>query len=126
MLYTCNSSESAGFYILMIYIPDCIQSYAGIFADDTKLYHPIFSPDDSDFAKIMILILFCSGVILGYTEIIPKCHYNTIGRSSPRSRHPPIMLKILPIMLCCTAQYYAQIMLKHFPYFANKFAVMGT
>jgi len=45
-------------------------------------------------------------------------------------RDPPIMLKILPIMLCCTAQnftHYAQIMLNiftlQFPCFANKLAL---
>jgi len=31
-------------YVLMIYVPDVVQSYAGIFADNTKIYRPITSP----------------------------------------------------------------------------------
>ena len=35
------------FIIYVNDLPDCIQSYLGIFADDTKLYRPICSSEDS-------------------------------------------------------------------------------
>jgi len=33
-------------------LPDCIRSYLGIFADDTKLYCPISSPEDPSILQL--------------------------------------------------------------------------
>ena len=69
--------------------------------------------------------------------VIAAVHAEMLQLSLMYIRDPPIMLKILPIMLCCTTQNfyllysnYAQALcligMPHFPCLSNKFAVMGT
>ena len=68
-------------------LPDCTQSYAGIFADDTKPYRPICSPDDSLTLQndIYSVLQWCN-TWLSFLNF-PKCHYNTIGCSSSSTEY---------------------------------------
>ena len=70
------------FIIYVNDLPDCIQSYLGIFADDTKLYRPICSSEDSSILQedIDATLQWCD-TWLSFLNL-PKCHYSTIGHSS--------------------------------------------
>ena len=67
------------FIIYVNDLPDCVQSYMGIFADDTKIYRPIISPTDYNILQsdINSVLQWCDIwlLFLNYS----KCHYNSIG-----------------------------------------------
>ena len=79
-----------GTILFIIYVndlPDCIQSYLGIFADDTKLYRPICSSEDSSILQedIDSALQWCD-TWLSFLNL-PKCHYSTIGHSSSSTEY---------------------------------------
>ena len=75
------------FIIYVNGLPECIQSYLGIFADGTKLYHPICSSEDSSILQedIDSALQWCD-TWLSFLNL-PKCHYSTIGHSSPNTEY---------------------------------------
>ena len=70
------------FIIYVNDLPDVIQSYVGIFADDTKIYHPITSPIDYDIFQVDInsALQWCDVWLSFFNS--SKCHHNRIGSSS--------------------------------------------
>ena len=67
------------FIIYVNDLPDCVQSYMGIFADDTKIYRPIISPTDYNILQsdINSVLQWCD-IWLSFLNY-SKCHYNSIG-----------------------------------------------
>jgi len=91
------------FIIFVNDLPDCIQSYLGIFADDTKLYRPISSSGDPLILQddINSTLQWCD-TWLSFLNF-PKCHHNTIGHSSSNTEYVlPSEVEDIPI--CTVAE----------------------
>ena len=67
--------------LFIIYIndlPDALLSFSGLFADDTKLYHPITSPVDTDLLqRDLNFVLEWCGTWLSFLSF-PKCKHMSI------------------------------------------------
>jgi len=69
------------FIIYVNDLPDVIQSYVGIFADDTKIHHPITSLIDYDILQsdTNSALQWCDAWLSLLNS--SKCHHNSIGSS---------------------------------------------
>ena len=75
--------------LFIIYIndlPESVQSYAAIFADDTKLYRPIINAEDSNILQsdLDLLVEWCKVWLMNFNY--SKCKHLPFGHNSP-SRH---------------------------------------
>ena len=75
--------------LFIIYIndlPESVQSYTAIFADDTKLYRPIINAEDSNILQsdLDLLIEWCKVWLMNFNY--SKCKHLPFGHNSP-SRH---------------------------------------
>ena len=71
--------------LFIIYIndlPEVVQSYIAIFADDTKLYRPIITPDDSNVLQSDLdLDEWCKVWLMNFNYT--KCKHLSFGHNSP-------------------------------------------
>ena len=67
-------------------LPESVQSYTAIFADDTKLYRPIINAEDSNILQsdLDLLVEWCKVWLMNFNY--SKCKHLPIGHNSP-SRH---------------------------------------
>ena len=75
--------------LFIIYIndlPESVQSYTAIFADDTKLYRPIINAEDSNILQsdLDLLVEWCKVWLMNFNY--SKCKHLPFGHNSP-SRH---------------------------------------
>ena len=75
------------FIIYVNDLPDYVQSFLGLFADDTKIYRPITSPIDiSLLQQDLISILDWCGIWLSSLNFT-KCKHMSIGRESTANQY---------------------------------------
>ena len=74
----------------LLYINDLhevVQSYIAIFADDTKLYRPIITPDDSNVLQSDLDLLdeWCKVWLINFNYT--KCKHLSFGHNSPSRQY---------------------------------------
>ena len=75
------------FIIYVNDLPDYVQSFLGLFADDTKIYRSITSPIDSSLLQQdLISILDWCGIWLSSLNFA-KCKHMSIGRESTANQY---------------------------------------
>ena len=76
--------------LFIIYIndlPEVVQSYIAIFANDTKLYRPIITPDDSNVLQSDLGLLdeWCKVWLMNFNYT--KCKHLSFGHNSPSRQY---------------------------------------
>ena len=82
----CSTGSVLGPLLFIVYIndlPETVQSNIAIFADDTKLYRSIISPDDSTILQsdLDLLVEWCKVWQMNFN--FSKCKHLPLGRNSP-------------------------------------------